>query len=155
MTRFVIHHQEKWKYTLPWRIWPLDMLKSKPEIRPASYVTMVVGSIYCDKKVHTKIHLLSTTRQTCIDSYSYESLNSNWAFTNRIEGTGTVHFKMLKGTIFVGYQSRNFLLYAELPNSTNLRCGHSYSTTSMHRLIRAFAFCLCYQASDELSYNVC
>ena len=38
-----------------------DFDKSKPEIRPASNVTMVVSSIYCDKIVHTKMHLLSST----------------------------------------------------------------------------------------------
>ena len=34
--------------------------KVKRKIRPASYVAMVVGSIYCDKIVHTKKKLLST-----------------------------------------------------------------------------------------------
>ena len=45
----------------PLRICLDDFDKGKPEIRPASNVTMVVGAIYCDKKVHTKIHLLSST----------------------------------------------------------------------------------------------
>ena len=119
MTRFVIHLQEKWKYNLPRRLWLLNVHKSKPEIRTASYVTMVVGSIYCDKIVHTKMHLLSTTWQTCIDAYSRASLKSNRALIYRIEGTETVNFTMLKGTIFVGYQNKNFLLCAKLPYSSN------------------------------------
>ena len=97
-----------------------DFDKSKPEIRPAVYVTMVVSSINCDKIVHTKMHLLSTTCQTCINAYSYASLKSNNALINWVEGTGTVNFKMLKGTIFVGYQNRKLIIYAELPNSSNL-----------------------------------
>ena len=80
---------------------------------------MVVGSIYCDKIVHTKMHLLSTTWQTCIDAYSRASLKSNRALIYRIEGTETVNFTMLKGTIFVGYQNKNFLLCAKLPYSSN------------------------------------
>ena len=89
--------------------------KSKPEIRPASNVTMVVGSIYCDKIVHTKMHLLSSTWQTGINAYSYASLKSNRALINQVEGTETVNFKMLKGTIFVGYQNRNFLFLQNSP----------------------------------------
>ena len=98
-----------------------DFDKSKPEIRPASYVTMAVGSIYCDKMVHTKMHLLSTTWQTCINAYSNASLKSNRALINQVEGTETVNFKLLKVTFFVGNQNGNFLLCAELPNSSNLR----------------------------------
>ena len=97
-----------------------DFDKNKPEIRQASYITMVVGSIYCDKIVHTKMHLLSSTLQTCINACFYASLKSYRALINRVEGTETVNFKMLKGTIFVGYLNRSFLLCAELPNSSNL-----------------------------------
>ena len=97
-----------------------DFGKSKPEIRPASNVTMVVGSIYRDKIVHTKMHLLSSTLQTCINACFYASLKSYRVLINRVDGTETVNLKMLKGTIFVGYQNRNFLLCAELPNSSNL-----------------------------------
>ena len=32
--------------------------KTKPEIRPASFVTMVVGSIYCNKIVLTMMKLI-------------------------------------------------------------------------------------------------
>ena len=92
----------------------------KTETRPATYVTMVVGSIYCDKIVYTKKEMLSTTWQTCIDASSYASLNSNRAFIYRIEGTDTVNFKMFKGTIFMGYQNRNSLLSAEHPSRSNL-----------------------------------
>ena len=115
-----------------------DFDKSKPEIRPASYVTMVVSSIYCDKIVHTKIHLLSTTCQTCINAYSYASLKSNKALINRVEGTGTVKFKMLKGTIFVGYQNRKFLLCAELPNSSNLRFSQNCYRCKLMTLIELY-----------------
>ena len=73
-----------------------DFDRSKPEIRPASNVTMVVGSIYCDKIVHTNMHLLSSIWQTGINACSYASLKSNWALINRVEGTETVNFKMLK-----------------------------------------------------------
>ena len=103
-----------------------DFNKSKPEIRPESYVTMVVGSIYCDKIVHTKMHLLLTTWQTCINAYSYASLKSNRALINRVQGTETVKFKILKGTIFVGNQNRNFPSCAELPNSSNLRLSQNW-----------------------------
>ena len=104
VTRFVIHLQEKWKHNLPWRLWLLNMHKSKPEIRTASYDTTVVGSVYCDKIVHTKVQLLLTTWQTCINANSYASLKSNRALIYQLEGTETVNFKMFKGTIFVGYQ---------------------------------------------------
>ena len=100
--------------------------KSKQEIRPASYVTEVVCSIYCDKIVHIKMHLLSTTWQTYINAYSYASLKSNRALINRVEGTESVKFKMLKGTIFVGDQNRNFLSCAKLPNSSNLRFSQNW-----------------------------
>ena len=70
--------------------------QKKPDIRPVSYVTMVVGSIYCDKIVHTQVHLLSTIGQTCIKAYSHECLNSNKALIYQIEDTETetVNFKM-------------------------------------------------------------
>ena len=115
-----------------------DFDKSKPEIRPALYVTMVVSSIYCNKIVHTKIHLLSTTCQTCINAYSYASLKSNKALINRVEGTETVKFKMLKGTIFVGYQNRKFLLCAELPNSSNLRFSQNCYPCKLMTLIKLY-----------------
>ena len=121
--RFVIHLWEKWRKKLHWRLWFLRMHKSKTEIRPASYVTMVVGSINCCKIVHTKKKLLSTTWQTCINAQSYASLKSNRALIYGIEGTETVNFKMLKGTIFVGYQNRNFLLQnvcAKLSRRSNI-----------------------------------
>ena len=112
-----------------------DFDKSKPEIRPASYVTMVVSSIYCDKIVHIKMHLLSTTCQTCINAYSNASLKSNKALINRVEGTETVKFKMLKGTIFVGYQNRKFLICAELPNCSNLRFSQNCYRCKLMTLI--------------------
>ena len=103
-----------------------DFDKSKPEIRPASCVTMVVSSIYYGKIVHTKMHLLSTTWQTCINAYSCASLKSNRALINWVEGTETVKFKMLKGTIFVGNQNRNFPSCAELPNSSHFRFSQNW-----------------------------
>ena len=91
VTRFVIHLREKWKKgNLPSQ----HMHKCKPEIRPASFVTMVDVSIYCYKIVHTMMKLLSTTWQTCINALYYASLKYNWALNYRIEGTETVNFKM-------------------------------------------------------------
>ena len=68
VTRCVINLREKWEKNLPWWLCLRRMHKSKTEIRPASNVTTVVGSIYCDKIVHTKKKLLSTTWQTCINA---------------------------------------------------------------------------------------
>ena len=42
--------------------------QNKTVIKPASYVTMVVSSIYSDKIVHKNMKLLSTTWQTCINA---------------------------------------------------------------------------------------
>ena len=68
VTRCVNHLREKWKKALHWRLCLLHLHKSKTEIRPASYVTMVVGSFYADKVAHTKKKQLSTTWQTCINA---------------------------------------------------------------------------------------
>ena len=122
-------------------------------IRPASYVTMVVGAIYCDKIVHTKKKLLLTTWQTCINAYSYASLKSNRALIYRIEGTVTVNFKMLKDTIFVGYQNRNFHLQnvrAKLPSSSNIHSSQNWHRCSDRRRSNdtwtSFHHCCFYQA---------
>ena len=132
---FVIHLREKWKKPALTTLVSSHAQKLKV-IRPASYVTMVVGAIYCDKIVHTKKKLLLTTWQTCINAYSYASLKSNRALIYLIEGTVTVNFKMLKGTIFVGYQNRNFHLQnvcAKLPSSSNIHSSQNWHRCSERR----------------------